>query len=392
MWLGAIHALAFLAKAIAMPWLSILTVLAALAKNMHSPKRLTASQLLAFLFPAAVWLAWGYALKTKYNVFTTGYQLRANLMLNWQRRLSHYPRGNNLRFIDTSSDYDKYMVYQPQWSEVQRFNMLNVALLPMIIDAEVQNLPQAVKELVILMTPAGGFALLLMLVLLYQHRTKWHAEAQFAGIILVGSVCLVLAYCMLVFDGRYGIPVTPLLIAVSCPMLLPADVAGSAPNAPLWLRRTLIGILVASMVFFAVYWASPIRTVDRDFAASCYQAAMVLRSQKSAGTLVSIGNGPYPEYGVGFEAGSYVAYLAGWRLIGENAALPRDPAQALELVRNALGSQSDAIVVWGFPPSDHEYARILEDIKQVSSSVLVSTLSDPDKGEVGTVFLRRMEN
>src|SRR5271169_1266395 len=78
--LGAVHGLAFLAKAIAMPWLSIASAIAVLLRNWRSPRRLAASLLLAFLFPAIVWGSWGTALRTKYGVFTTGYQLRANLM------------------------------------------------------------------------------------------------------------------------------------------------------------------------------------------------------------------------------------------------------------------------------------------------------------------------
>jgi hypothetical protein len=392
--LGAAHALAFFGKAIAMPWLSIATVLAALIRNLlirnlRSPRRMVAALALAFLFPATVWAGWGLALKTKYGVFTTGYQLRANLLINWQRRLSHYPRGNDLKFVDTSSEYDNYMVGEQPWSEVRRFQVLNAALLPMIADSEVHYLPQAVKELAILLTPAGVLAVLLMLVLLWQHRMQYQTEAAFACIVLVSAVCLVLAYCMLFFDARYVIPVTPMLIAVGCPALLPADMAGRAPHAPAWLRNTLIGIFVASTVFFAVYWASPLRTVDRDFAASCEQAATVLRNQKSGRTLVSIGNGPYPEHGVGFEAGSYVAFLAGWRLVGENLALPDDSAQAEELVRNALAPESDAIVVWGSPSSNRGYGPIVEEIKQVTSLASVRTLTDPNKGEVGTLILKK---
>jgi len=81
--LGAAHALAFLAKAIAMPWLSIASAIAVLLRDGRSSRRLAASFRLAFLFLAIVGISWGGTLRTKYGVFTTGYQLRANLMSNW---------------------------------------------------------------------------------------------------------------------------------------------------------------------------------------------------------------------------------------------------------------------------------------------------------------------
>ena len=114
------------------------------------------------------------------------------------------------------------------------------------------------------------------------------------------------------------------------------------------LQKAGLGLLAASVVFFAVYWASPFRTVDRDFEASCYQAAAVLRATGPAGALVSIGDGPYPEHGVGFEAGPYLAYLAEWRLVGGNSELPRGP-DADALSSKALAVNGDAVAVWGIP-------------------------------------------
>jgi 4-amino-4-deoxy-L-arabinose transferase-like glycosyltransferase len=383
--LGALHALAFLAKAIAMPWLSCLTVLAALLKNIRSPKRLTAALLLAFLFPAAVWLGWGYALKTKYGVFTTGYQLRSNLLLDWQRRLSHYPRGNNLEFRDTSSDYDKYMVAERQWDEVRRFRLWNRALIPMIVDSEFEYLPQAVKETSILLTPAGVLAALLMPVLLLRDRARYRAESEFAVIAILATLCLIAAYCALFFDGRYVIPVAPVLIALCCPLLLPPGFAGSAPLPSAWVWKTLLGLFVASITFFAVYWASSLRTVDRDFAAGCFRAAAALHNRQSTGTLASLGNGPYPDHGVGFEAASYVAYMAGWRVVGEIDALPEAAPQADKLVQQALDTHSDAISVWG-SPANPIYVRIVSEVGQQMADS--SKIVDPHLGEVGTLLLR----
>ena len=55
--LGATHGLAFLANAIAMPWLSIASAIALLLRNGRSPGRLATSLLLSFLFPRSCGLA-----------------------------------------------------------------------------------------------------------------------------------------------------------------------------------------------------------------------------------------------------------------------------------------------------------------------------------------------
>jgi len=384
--LGAVHGLAFLAKAIAMPWLSIASAIAVLLRNWRSPRRLAASLLLAFLFPAIVWGSWGTALRTKYGVFTTGYQLRANLMTNWRRLQSHRRIGDSLAFADTSSLYDNYMVGDT-WPSVRAFSLRNAGLLNMIVAAEVRNIPQAVKETLILLTPAAALAFLFMLALLIRSRGQYEPEAAFAGIAMLSTLSLIAAYCMLVFDGRYVIPIVPVLIAIGCPLLLPVKLAPGAPHVSPWLQKAGLGLLAASVVFFAVYWASPLRTVDRDFEASCYQAAAVLRRAGSAGTLVSIGDGPYPEHGVGFEAGPYVAYLAEWRLVGGNSELPR-ASDADSLCSKALAAKADAVAVWG-SPADPAYIQIVNKVKLTPGLRSASPFADPNKGEVGTIFLFR---
>jgi len=335
-----------------------------------------------------VWVSWGTALRTKYGVFTTGYQLRANLMINWHRWLSHRLLGDSLAFANTSSLYDNYMVGET-WPSVQAFSLRNPGLLNMIVATEVRTVPQAVKETVILLSPAGAVAFLLVLALLIRNRGQYEPESAFAGIALLSTLSLIAAYCMLVFDGRYVIPIVPLLIATCCPLLLPADLAPGAPHVSPGLQKAGLGLLAASVVFFAVYWASPFRTVDRDFEASCYQAAAVLRATGPAGALVSIGDGPYPEHGVGFEAGPYLAYLSGWRLVGGNSELPHGP-DADALSSKALAVNSDAVAVWG-SPADPAYIQIVEKIKLAQGLLSASPFADPYKGEVGTLFMFRQK-
>jgi hypothetical protein len=152
------------------------------------------------------------------------------------------------------------------------------------------------------------------------------------------------------------------------------------------LRNTALGLLLASMVFFTFYWASPFRTVDRDFQVSCYNAAALLKNSQPAGeNLVSIGDGPYPEHGIGFEAGVYVAYLTGRRLTSTNSALP-EGAAADSLADAVLGKKADAVLVWG-KPGDHSYMTIVDRLRNSPEVRLDQAILDPAMGEVGRVVL-----
>ncbi len=383
--LGVVHACAFLAKAFAMPWLAVSTVLAALASSRKSLRAATASLLLAFLAPAIVWLTWGEVLKTKYGIFTTGYQMRANLMVDLNRKLNHRERGDPYTFVDTPY-YDTYMVGETSWPAVKNFKVMNPALLPVILENELHNVPLAVKEVVILLTPGGILALAAGLALLTRRRASYTPEATFAWISVANLATLIAAYGMLVFDARYVLPITPVLMAVASYFLIPgenASFAGIQP-API-LRKTALGLLLASTVFLTFYWASPFRTLDRDFEVSCNRAAALLKnSQPSGKSLVSIGEGPYPENGIGFEAGVYVAYLSGRRLTAMNSALP-EGNEAARLADAVLTKKADAVLVWGKPGAP-PYETIVGRLRNAPAASPNQPILDPAKGEVGRVF------
>lgn len=63
--LGVAHAAAFLAKAFAMPWLTVSTLVAAVVANRKSPQKAISYALLALLIPFMTWTGWGAALQTK---------------------------------------------------------------------------------------------------------------------------------------------------------------------------------------------------------------------------------------------------------------------------------------------------------------------------------------
>jgi 4-amino-4-deoxy-L-arabinose transferase-like glycosyltransferase len=386
--LGAAHAVAFLAKAFAMPWLAISMVLALLMSQWKSPRKLIATGLLAFLVPAVVWLTWGEALKTKYGVFTTGYQLRANLMIDLQRMLTHYA-STAKNFVDMSTTYDDYMVAEASWPKLQKFNMRNPQLLTLVLDNERRNIPAAVKEVAILLTPGGILGLAAGLVLLTRNRFRYSAEAAFAWIAVVSLFVLIGAYCMLVFDSRYVLPITPVLIAMACYFVLPAkDSPHEGLDPGSLVKRGALGLLVVSWLFLLVYWALPFRTESQNYQVSCLEAAAALRAGQPDGkTLVSIGEGPYPAHGIGFEAGVYAAYLSGRRIIAMNVALP-GAAEGDRLIAAVLEKNSDAVVVWGKPPSD-VYRTIVDSLQSAPGAVSHVAVRDPQLGEVGTVILFR---
>jgi hypothetical protein len=358
-------------------------MLAVLAGNRKSLRSAAASLLLASLAPAIMWLTWGETLKTKYGVFTTGYQLRTNLMISLKRKLSHHERGDPYAFVDTS--YDKYMVAETSWAALQEFKIMNPALVPVILGNELRNLPAALKEIVILLTPGGVLALAVGLTLLTRRRASYSPEATFAWIVIFSLGTLLGAYGMLVFDTRYLLPLTPILMAIASYFFI-ADHAGPPDRlrVPSILQKTALGLLLMSTVFLTFYWASPFRTENRDFQVSCYQAASLLKtSQPSGENLVSIGNGPYPEHGIGFEVGVYVAYLTGRNLVGMNFALPSGQ-EADQLVRAVLGKKSDAVLIWG-KPADRSYQTIVDRLRNSPNVSLDEPILDPAMGEVGRV-------
>jgi len=242
---------------------------------------------------------------------------------------------------------------------------------------EVQNLRKAVKELLIVVTPGGLIAFVFMIAILAGRRAQDPAEFAVAAVIALGSVGLLLAYCMLVFDGRYLCPIVPLLLAVAAGFLVRM---GPAPR--IW-RSALIALIVLGIFASLVYSSSPFRTISRDFQISCYRAGQGLRAHPGS-TVVSLGSGPYQEHGVGWEAGYKSAYFGDRRLIAATEQLP-----SLEEIPAALGDISkarpDAILVWG-KPGETRYRTLVQQLVQEYPGGSQEALNDPFYGEVGTAL------
>jgi 4-amino-4-deoxy-L-arabinose transferase-like glycosyltransferase len=393
--LGVAHGVAFLAKAIAMPLLALATLLAVVSTQGKSLKRAAVTLAFAAAIPVVIWLSWGTALKQKYGVFTTGYQLRWNLIDPALKRAHENSQGliilNDMR---TTYDADMVSDAMPPGSRFWHAQVWRPALVHQIAQRERQNIPEALKQVMVLLTPGGVLALILCVARLTRGRRECPARFRFLWIVLFTMTALVLAYCMLVFDARYVLPMTPVLMALSVRFAVPAGWTKVSPsagtetvtNAGGWQKAAGI-LLVIGLFAVQIYWASPFRTIGQDFQQSVYNAADSLR-KGGARNIVAIGEGPYPEHGVGWEAGVYAAYFAGSRIIAELYEVPAglNPDSVVADVRNLA---PDAVMIWG-PSSDSGYAAALRrQLQQAYPDASISEINDPYRGRVGAIVLLR---
>jgi 4-amino-4-deoxy-L-arabinose transferase-like glycosyltransferase len=392
--LGAAHGIAFLAKAIAMPLLAFATLLALLFTHRRKSRKTAAALVMAAIFPALIWLAWGKALQQKYGVFITGYQLRWNLLDPAVKRSPNKSKGL-VALLDTTSTYDSFMVTEqmPPGSRFWQIQVWQPSLIRQVLGKELENIPRALKELLVLLTPGGVLAVILCVLHLTRSREVSAAHFHFIWIVLFTIAALVVAYSLLVFDGRYVLPVTPALIALGIRFVLPPGAARfwlpadleKLADAGRW--QTAAGILlVLGLIGTQVYWASPFRARRQDFQQSVYAAADSLKN-RGARNIVVIGDGPYPEDGVGWEAGLYAAYFADSRVLATLLEIPAG-LNPDAVVADIEKVGPDAIMIWG-SPMDSRYSSLLSALQLSYPEAASTTVSDPQKGSVGRVFVLR---
>jgi hypothetical protein len=219
-----------------------------------------------------------------------------------------------------------------------------------------------------------------MIAVLTRRREQNPVEFTVVAVVALGSISLLLVYCMLVFDGRYLYPTIPLLLGVAV-----GFVEQTGPALRIW-QRALAALIALGIFASLVYSSSPFRTLTRDFQISCYRAGQSLRAHPGF-TVVSIGSGPYQEHGVGWEAGYKSAYFGDRRLIAATEKLPN-----LKDVPAVLGDISkaspDAILVWG-KPGDARYEALVQQLTHEYAGSSQQTLIDPFFGEVGSALYVR---
>jgi dolichyl-phosphate-mannose-protein mannosyltransferase len=377
--LGFVHGFAFLAKAFALPWLAVCT-LVALGVSVKPWKTKVTRLGLAVLIPVMVAAGWATVLHSKYGVFTTGTQFKVNL-LQWT--LSAYDEHHDTTYAllrDTSKEVDEYGVGDPMppgsWPWTYSLRMKQV--LPKIVRAEARNVPRVLKEMMIVATLGGLIAFMATLAILTRRRHQYPVEWRFVVVIAASALSLVTAYSMLVFDERYLFPLIPLVLAIAARFLVPDpefDHDG-------W-RKLSIVLVVLGTISSMGYHASPFRLLTRDFQVSCYDAGNRLRAHAGS-SVVSIGTGPFPEHGVGWEAGYKASFFGGRKIIGAMASLPASN-QLSSLTMDIRKASPDAILVWG-RPDDTRYESLIDSLLLQYPQNLNEKIVDPVLGEVGIVL------
>ncbi len=376
-WLGGIHSLAFLAKGFALPWLALSTIFSV---ALIRPRKQVAARLaLAGILPLAVASAWAGVLHLKYGAFTTGTQFKFNF-LQWTGHLSaNQPDRTYAVLKDTKPFIDDNNVSDPMppgsWMWHYRIDARQAA--PELVAHEAHNLPRALKELLIVVTPGGLAAFVFIVVVLAGQREQYPVEFTVAAVVALASVTLLLAYCMLVFDGRYLYPIIPLLLAVAVGFL-----EQRSPALRIW-RRALLALILLGIFASLVYPSSPFRTLTRDFQIACYRAGQSLRAHTGS-TVVSVGSGPYQEHGVGWEAGYKSAYFGDRRLIAATEKLPSSE-EIPALLGDISKARPDAILVWG-KPGDVRYEALVQQLIHEYGGSSEEALMDPFLGEVGSAL------
>jgi hypothetical protein len=380
--LGAVHALAYLAKAFALPWLAVSTLVAS-ALTFKKPRwKQVGSVSLAICMPIAVALAWGSFLHSKYGVFTTGTQLKANL-LQWTLDVHLSPSNKEYEILrDMSPFVDRYGVVDPMppGSSAWGYPIHFTRLLPAIAKSEGRYLPAAFKELLVVLTVGGAAAFLLGFFVLFRNRNDYPTEFRVMTLVGVDSVILVLTYCMLVFDGRYIFPILPILMASTAPFLVWRADATPLALPALW-HRVIVILVVAGIAFTLVYRSSPYRTITRDYQESCYNAGRLLR-QAQGQTIVSFGIGPYPEHGVGWEAGYKSAFFGSKQLVGFSPNLPSDTGA---VIRDIQRSAAESVLVWGAPTS-YSFVSLVGALRASCPGFTSEPIDDEAVGQVGQLF------
>ena len=384
-WLGVVHSIGFLAKAFALPWLGLTTFFSVLMINKKNLKKGIFCLFLASIAPIMLWVGWGKTLEGKYGVFMSGYQFKKNL-LQWTSGVNLYKSEDLELLSETSKIYDKYLVLDPMppGSELWQRKITGENLQRNVIHNERKNIPKALKELCILVTPGGMIAFLLGMLALFRRRTKNSVEAYAVVIVLFSSASLILAYSLLVLDGRYVIPLVPLIMAISVRFILPKLTPYDELSPKPLIRKVVLLTTIISILFFTIYWASPFRSMA-DFEQSCYDAAKIISNESPVTkTAVVIGEGPYPNRGVGWEAGIYAAYFANARIVGSLAILTNEVLDE-KIVRDLYKLKPDILMVWG-NPQEYAYADLVYRLKRNSLCRTFKGIIDPTKGEVGTIF------
>ena len=188
---------------------------------------------------------------------------------------------------------------------------------------------------------------------------------------------------MLVFDGRYLFPVYPLVMAVSVASIVPSSQIALVGRLQ---RVGLASLIVAGVIFGLCYRSSPWRIVTRDFQQSCRDASIKLARQHVE-SVVTVGAGPYPEYGVGWEAGFIASFLSGSRVIAQSGSLP-ERSVLPSFLTDMRKVDPDALLIWG-DAREKRYAEVEAFCLTSFPGARMGHIYDFDRGHVGAILYLR---
>lgn len=356
--LGAMHGLAFLTKAFAMPWLSLSSLLAVGLLYNRQPKKIVTCAALALIIPVFVWAGWGMLLRTKYCTFTAGYQSKFNLL---PVDLRDSVNKRNLSVLsDTAQSNDNYMVVDQMYPSSPLWKArLEKSSFTQLLEREYRNIPNALKEIMILITPGCLLALGLAFDSLRRHARR--PEIIWAWITVVSAFTLILGYCMLVFDARYVLPIAPVLLVLSSRFLWP--IKSDSSTALVTYAPAIM--FIGSIIFLGLYSGSPLRRLTNDYQSAVYSVSDTLRQIPRCDRLVSIGSGPFPEHGVGWEAGIYASYFAQCRVVGFSSEVPA-PVNFLATAEDIEHLRANSVLIFG-NSKDGDVPALVEAIRATST-------------------------
>src|SRR5439155_16881451 len=138
--------------------------------------------------PLLVWGTWGGLLRVKYGQFISGYQAKSNLLDPETKKAAN--KGELTILNSTSNMYDHYMVIDSMYPGSPLWNAhINARkVIRQILHKELKTLPEALKQIIILITPGGILAFLMALGCLRG------TEATMAWIAAMISILLILGY------------------------------------------------------------------------------------------------------------------------------------------------------------------------------------------------------
>jgi hypothetical protein len=387
--LGSVHGLAFLAKAFALPWLAVCTLIALGLTALVAPTKPSRTRLprlvLAALIPVMVAASWAAVLHSRYGVFTTGTQFKVNLLQWTLRAYDEHHDATYALLRDISKQVDQYGVIDPMppgsWPWMYRLTAKQV--VPKMIRAEARNVPRVLKEMMIVATLGGLIAFIATLVILTSRRQQYPVEWRFAAVVAASALTLVATYSTLVFDERYLFPLIPLLLAIAARFLVTND---EDEFDHLRWRQLSVALVVLGTIASLLYPSSPFRLLTRDFQFSCYDAGRLLMAH-AGDSVVSIGSGPFPEHGVGWEAGYKSVFFGERKIIAAMNSLPQS-TQWSALAADLRKASPDAVLVWG-RPDNATYTRLIQNLMLQYPQSSTEKILDPVLGEVGIVLWSR---